>query len=70
MDFYKKIRQLREEKGLTQAQIAQFTQIPLRQYQRYENGDDIPLPRAALLAEFFKVSLDYLAGNSEVREKR
>jgi transcriptional regulator with XRE-family HTH domain len=56
---------LRKSKNLTQTQVATAVDIVLRTYQRYENGERIPdIATAVKLADFFKVSLDYLCGRS------
>jgi transcriptional regulator with XRE-family HTH domain len=68
MEFYERLREIRTEHGMTQEQVSKATGIPLRQYQRYEYGDNLPIKRAILLADFFKISIDYLVGRSDVRE--
>lgn len=46
-----------------QKEIAQSVQIPLRTYQRYENGEREPNASAIIaLANYFEVSTDYLLG--------
>ncbi len=60
---YQRIRDLREDADLTQAEIAQIIHMHKTTYVRYESGErEIPLNIAILLAKFYKVSLDYLAG--------
>ena len=71
MDFSKRLQSIRKEKGMTQVMVAQKIHITERQYQRYEAGENEP-PLSVLLrlADFFDVSLDYLAGRSDVPERR
>ncbi len=62
---YKRIRDLREDADLTQAEIAKIIHMHKTTYVRYESGErEIPLNIAILLARYYKVSLDYLAGLS------
>ncbi|MDO4618254.1 MAG: helix-turn-helix transcriptional regulator [Clostridia bacterium] len=59
---YKRIRDLREEADLTQAEIASIIHMHKTTYVRYETGErKIPLNIAILLAKHYNVSLDYLA---------
>lgn len=60
---YRRIRDLREDADLTQAEIAKIIHMHKTTYVRYESGErEIPLNIAILLAKYYKVSLDYLAG--------
>ncbi len=60
---YKRIRDLREDADLTQAQIAAIIHMHKTTYVRYESGErELPLNIAILLAKHYGVSLDYLAG--------
>ncbi len=61
MAQYRRVRDLREDKDKTQRQIADFLNMQLTVYQRYERGErELPLWAAIKLAEFYGVSLDYL----------
>ena len=63
MLIYKRIRDMREDNDKTQAQIAEILGIKQQQYSRYENGtDEIPIHYMIVLARYYNVSLDYLAG--------
>lgn len=60
---YQRIRDLREDRGLTQAAVAKILYMQREVYRRYEVGErEIPLSVAIQLAEFYGVSLDYIAG--------
>ena len=60
---FTKIRDLREDRDMTQAQAAEKLFIHVTQYRRYETGERaIPLETAVRIAQLFGVSLDYLAG--------
>lgn len=68
--FAQRIKQLRKEKNLKQQLADQFS-VKLRTYQGYEYGESYPeVAKLVAIADFFDVSLDYLMGRSEVRERR
>ena len=59
--MYIRIRNLREDKDLTQTQMAQILNCSQRIYSNYERGDvDIPTPILIKIAQFHNVSVDYL----------
>lgn len=61
-----RLKKLRMKKGLRQAEMAEKMGVVLRQYQRYESGEQEPkLAGWIWLADYFQVSLDYLVGRSE-----
>lgn len=63
MIIYKGLRDMREDHDKTQANIAKEIGITTQQYQLYESGKrEIPLHLAVILAQYYNVSLDYLAG--------
>ena len=64
--FYQRIRDLREDKDINQSNISEKLNITLKTYQRYERGETpITLEVAEQLANFYNVSLDYIAGRSK-----
>ena len=64
-----RLYQLRKESGMTQQQVADTIQTTLRQYQRFEKGEQKPgYDNLIKLADCFHVSLDYLAGRSESKD--
>lgn len=64
-----RLLQLRKESGMTQEQVANTIQTTLRQYQRFEKGEQKPgYDNLVKLADCFQVSLDYLAGRSKSKE--
>ena len=64
-----RLRQLRTERGLTQKQMAELLHQTLRAYQYCESGHHVPeYANLLALADFFQVSLDYLAGRTDRRE--
>ncbi len=64
--FFPRIRDMREDADMTQAQIAQYLGIAQTVYSRYERGyQTIPLPLLIQLADYYDVSLDYLTGRTQ-----
>jgi len=67
--LYQHIRDLREDHDLTQQQIAKLLNISQTTYSRYESGAlDIPSTSLIALALFYKTSVDYLVGLTQVRQ--
>ncbi|MBP5288968.1 MAG: helix-turn-helix transcriptional regulator [Clostridia bacterium] len=66
--MYQRIRDLREDKDLTQKQLAQALHCSQQAYSNYELGQrDIPTEVLIRLARFYKVSTDYILGISDNR---
>lgn len=60
-----RLKRLRHENGLTQAQIAIYCDITEKTYQNYELMTREPkLEILVRIAEYYNVSLDYLAGRT------
>ena len=69
MPHYPRIRNLREDKDITQAQMGEILFCSQRVYSNYERGDiDIPTTTLIKIAEFHKVSVDYLLGRTDKEE--
>ena len=67
MQYNQRIRQIREEKGLTQQKVADILHIGQRTYCDYESGKTrIPVDRLIILARFYDVSMDYISGASDI----
>ena len=65
-----RLRLLRKEKHMTQTEMANQFGQSLRAYQYYESDTRHPeYDHLLALADFFNVSLDYLVGRSETRER-
>lgn len=70
-NFCDRIKLLRKEKGLKQRAMADAFGLALRSYQCYEYGERFPDFQGLIeIADFFDVSLDYLVGRSDVRERQ
>lgn len=66
MEYAQKIRNLREDKDLTQAQIAQLLGTTKNQIGKYERGEqELPIRHLIKLASFYNVSTDYILGMPE-----
>lgn len=64
--MYKKVRDLREDKDLTQQELAAMLHLTQATYSRYETGDlDIPTGILIRLSKFYNVSIDYLLGQTD-----
>ena len=66
MSFYQRIKDLREDADKTQTDIANYLGTTAQYYGKYEKGErEIPFSRAIELADYYNVSLDYLAGRKD-----
>lgn len=71
MTFSDRLRELRQEKKMTQSALGQAVDISPRMISFYESGNHFPRDEIILkrLADLFEVSLDYLLGHSDLREE-
>lgn len=61
--YYDRLRELREDRDLKQADIAEILKTTQQVYSRYEKGiNQIPLHHLITLCKFYKVSADYILG--------
>lgn len=68
--YFEKLRKLREEKGYTQACVADFLKVKCGTYGDYESGkEDIAATHLITLCELYDVSSDYILGLSRERGK-
>ncbi len=66
--FVERLTMLRQEKHLSQPAVAAVMGVTKRTYQRYEAGTGEPQMTPLIrLADFYKVSLDYLTGRTDER---
>ena len=70
MDYKKRIRDLREDADLTQAQVAEILGTSQTMYARYERGaSEMPIRHLIALSKLYRVSTDYILGlESTIRE--
>ena len=61
--MYKRVRDLREDRDITQKQMSEFLQIHQTTYYDYELGNfNIPVEILIKLAKFYETSIDYIVG--------
>lgn len=69
MQYYERIKGLREDSDKTQKEIAEIIQTSQSYYAQYENGKrPIPFDRIIILADYYDVSIDWIAGRTDKRE--
>lgn len=67
--MYQRIKDLREDSDLSQAQVASHLHCSQQAYSNYELGQrDIPSAVLIQLAALHHTSVDYLLGLTDVRE--
>ena len=71
MDYCKIMRDLREDAGLTQQQVADVLGTSQTMYARYERGaNELPIHHLITLCRFYHVTSDYFLGLSpKTRQK-
>ena len=63
MSYSERLKSLRQDADLTQADVAKVLGTSYQYYSTHESGKrEMPLSRAITLARYYNVSLDYLAG--------
>ena len=69
MEFGEKLKQLREEKGMTQQKIADKLYVTRQAVSRWECGARYPdLLTAKKIAEILEVSVDEMLSGEEIRQ--
>ena len=67
--FSERIKELRQEKNLTQTQLGEIIGVKHFSIYSYEKGRACPEMKGLVaLADYFGVSMDYLAGRTDKRE--
>lgn len=67
--MYERIRNLREDRDMTQTQIAHYLKIHQTIYSDYERGKlNIPIPVLKKLADLFETSIDYLINHTDEKK--
>ncbi|MCL2696233.1 MAG: helix-turn-helix domain-containing protein [Clostridiales bacterium] len=64
MSYYiERLRELREDSDITQAQIAKVLGTSQTMYARYEReANELPVRHLITLCQYYKVSADYILG--------
>lgn len=69
MIMYENLRALREDKDLSQKDIAEYLNVHQTTYSDYERGNlNIPISALIQLAAYFQTSIDYLLGLTDERK--
>ena len=68
--MYQRIRDLREDRDLSQTVVAKMLGMSQTGYSKYETGEnDIPTVILIKLAKFYNTSIDYLLGETNNKER-
>ena len=68
--MYRRIRDLREDKDMNQTQMAKILGMSQTGYSKYETGEnDIPTQILIKLAIFHETSIDYILGQTNIKER-
>lgn len=69
MNMKLRIRDMREDKDLTQREVSDYLLCDQSLYSKYERGErPLPLELVDKLADFYGVSVDYLLGRTDVKK--
>ena len=67
--YENRLRDLREDRDLSQKELASYLQVHQTTYSDYELGQvNIPIRALHALADFYNVSVDYLLGRTKVKQ--
>ncbi len=70
MNYYQRLKDIREDRDLKQMDVAKFLEMDQSNYAKYENGKVMMgIDKYIKLAKFYDVSLDYLTGIIDFPEK-
>ena len=68
--MYKRLRELRENKELSQSRLAEIIGMSQTGYSKYETGEnDIPTTVLIKLSRFYGTSIDYILGETDVKKR-
>lgn len=63
MNYYNRLKELRQDKDLLQKDLAEMLKIDQQYYSKYERGlNELPLRHLKTLCLFYGVSADYILG--------
>lgn len=67
-NYYRRLRDLREDHDRTQVEVAEYLGMKQSQYSRYERGlRDLPTDVLIRLAHYYNTSADYILGMTDNR---
>ena len=68
--MYQRLRDLREDRDLTQTEMAKMLGMSQTGYSKYETGEnDIPTAVLIKLADFYDTSIDYLLSRTNNKKR-
>ena len=63
--YFQRLKDLREDRDMKQADVAKLLGIQQTVYSRYERGfQNVPIEHLLKLADFYNVSTDYILGRT------
>lgn len=66
-EYYKNLKDLREDNDYKQTEIAKILNISQQYYSEYENGKrELPIRHLITLCKYYNVSADYILGLSSI----
>ena len=70
MEYYQRLKDLREDRDLTQEDVARVLQTTREQVSKYETGKQMMgVDKYIKLAKYYNISLDYLTGLIDTPKK-
>ena len=67
--MFSRLRDLRDDKDLSQTEIGKILNMSQTGYSKYETGEnDIPTSILIELAKFYNTSVDYLLNQTDIKE--
>ena len=71
LDYIDRLRGLREDNDLTQADIAKVLDTSQTMYARYERrANEMPIRHLITLCRYYKVSSDYILGIGKIANRK
>ena len=65
----KRLKDLREDRDLSQENVAKIIKTTQQQYSKYELGIRlIPIDKLCILADYYNTSLDYILGRTNIKQ--
>ena len=69
MEYWERIKALREDNDITQTNIARHLNIAQNTYSQYENGKrEVPINVLIQLCQYYEISADYILGLSQKKK--
>ncbi len=66
--FFQRLKDLREDRDLTQQEVAEYLNMHRSVYRRYESGErEIPVWAVIKLSDYYKTTTDYIFGLTDER---